>query len=106
MEPDSFVLETGHDLISNNIDNSERCSKCPILIKEVGVVKDMQQKMSAKINDIYNSLNGSLNVAGWLSRIESLEKTVTLFDTRLTILEEKINPILERIEGKIDKLIK
>jgi hypothetical protein len=60
-------------------DISKECSKCPILIKEVAVVKDIQFKIMAKLDEL-------IITPKWENRLETLEKSVS---TILTILLEK-----------------
>jgi hypothetical protein len=85
---------------------NNNCDKCPIIVKEIGIVKVSQEKLLMKVEDIYKSLNGSLDEKGWLTRIVTLEEKVTLLEARLKIVEESISPTLARIEDKIDRMIK
>lgn len=40
-----------------NSDLSKRCSKCPILIKEVAVIKNLQLDVSSKLETLTNKVD-------------------------------------------------
>jgi hypothetical protein len=42
---------------SENNDLSKQCSKCPILIKEVAVIKNLQLDVSSKLETLTNKVD-------------------------------------------------
>jgi hypothetical protein len=60
-------------------DISKECSKCPILIKEIAVIKDLQIKMNDKLDEF-------IKKAQYEERLAALEKSVNAI---LTLLIEK-----------------
>jgi hypothetical protein len=58
-------------------DISKECSKCPILIKEIGVIKDLQVKLMNKIDEL-------INTSKLINRLENVEKNVEIIMRLLT----------------------
>jgi hypothetical protein len=69
-------------------DKSPGLNECPThpnLIKEIGVIKDIQVKTLAKAEEIFNALNGSLQKRGLLARMEYSERSMAIL-TRVVIV--------------------
>jgi hypothetical protein len=52
------------------------CSLHINTVKELGRVIDLLVKLTDKVDNIYEALNGTLNTPGWLNRLEKLEAKV------------------------------
>jgi hypothetical protein len=78
MKSRSFVSDT-----EDVSDASDVCSKCPILVKEVAVIKDLQIKLMNKIDEF-------INTSKLMNRLEMVEKNV---ETIMRIL----------VTGKVEK---
>jgi hypothetical protein len=58
----------------------------PNSIKEIGVIKDMQIKTLARIEEVFQSLNGDLSKRGLLARMECSEKSLVVCTRAVVIL--------------------
>ena len=73
---------------------------------KIAVINDRVGGMETKLNSIIDTLNGCLNTPGQLNRIEILEHHQEITDMRLSALEKHDDAKMDRIETKLDELLK
>jgi len=85
---------------------NRNCDTCPILVKNIGVVFDMQGKLMAKLEEISTSLNGTPEGPGWMTRTRMLEERVAVLEERITNVKEGIIFRFENVERNITDMTK
>jgi hypothetical protein len=94
-------------------DIHEKCSQHATTRKElakalscVDAMEARQKETNAKLDKIYDALNGFLDERGALTKLDMLETRFTIFDLRLSQLEENHNDALGRMEMMVSQLLK
>jgi hypothetical protein len=64
----------------------KECPTHPNLIKEIGVIKDIQVKTLAKAEEIFAVLNGTLQKRGLLARMEYSERSMAVLMRVIIVL--------------------
>jgi predicted nucleotide-binding protein (sugar kinase/HSP70/actin superfamily) len=59
-------------------DISKSCSKCPIIQRDVGIIKAAAAKIEEIADKMYLILNGNLEKRGLLSRMQGMEEKLDL----------------------------
>lgn len=80
------------------------CKACPILVKNVAVVYDMQGKIADKLDKLQVSLNGTEDNPGWMTRTRILEERVAVLEERITNVKEGIIFRFENVEKSVSAM--